>query len=272
MNRIPTGEFTLSKEGGWDKFTMSKVQKWVRENLYGKRGRINVCMVQCNVAQDDANSKPDEWTVSLKVAGIHANYAGMPNRILPIDKEDKTDHSPTVGIWGMASFGFRCNEAEARKWDAQSKTLLPTVTVEGDIVGISFQPHLIADFNNFFIGYDTFVLLDNVALTPSKDTEPGALFACEFVNAQLNYLREPFNTITEIKRLDSSGDYQLIFLKLYNWGYGHKEVDQSTRLFCTPKFLPGDLIDTQVTFTPCGDPPTESQITEAKAKVGWPKN
>src|SRR5947209_7484601 len=42
LKRIPTNEFTLSEEGGWDKFTMPKVQKWVKENLNGKRGRALV--------------------------------------------------------------------------------------------------------------------------------------------------------------------------------------------------------------------------------------
>src|SRR5437762_660115 len=60
LRRIPTNEFTLSENEGWDKFTMPKVQKWVRENLYGKRGRFDVFMLKCHVAQEDANSMPDE--------------------------------------------------------------------------------------------------------------------------------------------------------------------------------------------------------------------
>src|SRR5260370_39569870 len=59
LKRIPTNEFTLSEEGGWDKFTMPKVQKWVQGNLYSKRGRVVAFVLRCNVAQEDAASKPD---------------------------------------------------------------------------------------------------------------------------------------------------------------------------------------------------------------------
>jgi len=84
LKLISTNEFTLSEEGGWDKFTMPKVQKWVKENLNGKRGRVLVAALECNVAQDETDPKPDEWTLRLTVTGRHANYAGMGNRLLPI--------------------------------------------------------------------------------------------------------------------------------------------------------------------------------------------
>ena len=284
MNRIPTNEFTLSEEGGWDKFTMPKVQKWVSENLYGKRMRIPVAVTYCDVTQEDANSKPDEWTVSLKVAGIHANYVGIANRILPIDKEDgripylhkdkgtQNAPPPSIGIKDEASFTFKCTEAEARKWDAHNKTLVPAVTVEGDILGISFQPHLDVSLGDF-IGYDIFVQLENVAVTPSKDTEPGVLHACEvFLDNTLEHdssLNIPYESITEIKRLDSSGDYQLIFLK-YRWW--RNESNGSGGKQYKTKLLSANFNDTKGMTTPCDDPPTESQISEAKAKVGWPNN
>src|SRR5579862_1739270 len=52
LNSIPTNRFVLSDEGGWDKFTMPKVQKWVNDNLIGKRVSNNVCLLQCNVNQE----------------------------------------------------------------------------------------------------------------------------------------------------------------------------------------------------------------------------
>jgi hypothetical protein len=272
INHIPTNEFALSKEEGWDKFTMPKVQKWVNENLNGKRGRVLVCMPQCNVTQEDANSKPDEWTVSLHVAGIHANYAGIANRILPIDKEDsrmpylhkenENAPPPSIGVKDNASFTFKCTEAEARKWDACSKTSVSAVTIEGNIVGIYFLPHLDVSLGDF-IGYDVFVQLENVAVTQSKDTEMGALYACELFMSQDSSLRVPDEAITKIKRLDSSGDYQLIFLKYNEWATGNRNKT---------KLLSFDLNDTKINFTPCDDPPTESQIAEAKAAVAWPKS
>jgi len=272
MNSIPTNEFTLSDEGGWDKFTMPKVQKWVNENLVGKKVRVDVCMLQCNVDQEDATSKPDEWTVSLQIIGIHANYAGMPNRILPIDKDDQTDHSPDIGIWGKANFTFKCNETEARKWDALSKKVVPAVTIEGNVTGISFQPHLGGDFNNYFIGYDTFVQLDNVVLIPSDDQKPGAFFLPEYVMALHGTLREPDEAITEMKRLDANGDYQLIFLKYKEWSSGKNATETELLSFPLVAESINDFLDKSLQITPCDNPPTESQIAQAKAAAGWPTN
>jgi uncharacterized lipoprotein YmbA len=270
MNRIPTNEFALSENEGWDKFTMPKVQKWVRSNLYGKRGRLTVCMLRCSLAQRDAEQKPDEWTVSLEVAGIHANYAGMPNRILPTDKEDQTDHSPSMGTWGKASFACTCTEAEARKWDAHSKTAGAAVTVEGDVAGIALQPHLGGEFSDFFIGYDTFVQLDSVVLRRSNDTEPGVLYALESAMALHGSLREPEEVITEIRRLDSSGNYQLILLKNYRWDSKGKRFE--VNLFPVSLAAHYSTFDDSTHFIRCDDPPTESQIAAAKEKIGWRKD
>jgi hypothetical protein len=275
MNRIPTNEFALSDEGGWDKFTMPKVQRWVNDNLVGKRGRVNACVLQCNVNQEDATSKPDEWTVSLQITGIHATYAGLPNRILPTDKDDQTDHSPDIGTWAKATFNFKCNETDARKWDALNKKISPAVTVEGDVVGINFQPHFGSDFNNSFIGYDTFIQLDNIVLTPSNDTGPGALYLSEVVMAQYGALREPDEAITEIRRLETNGDYQLIFMKNDRWvSQGNQFTNEvATQLISFP-LIEESLSDfnDKMKFTPCDDPPTESQIAQAKEATGWPKN
>jgi hypothetical protein len=270
MNRIPTNEFALSDDGDWDKFTMPKVQKWVNDNLVGKRSSVHACVLQCNVNQEDANSKPDEWTVSLKITGIHATYAGLPNRILPIDKDDQTDHSPEIGIWGKADFTFKCNETEARKWDAFSKKMVPAVTVVGDVVGIDFQPHLGGDFNDFFVGYDTFVKLDNVVLTTSDDTEPGAFFLPEYAMALHGMPREPDEEITEMKRLDTNGDYQLVLMKYYE----KSKKDTETRLlsFSLVAESINDFLDKSLKITPCDNPPTDSQIAQAKDATGWPKN
>jgi hypothetical protein len=277
MNSIPTNEFTLSQEGGWDKFTMPKLQKWIRENLYGKRERINVCMLNCDVTQEDAAAKPDEWTISLDVTGIHANYAGMANRILPIDKEDSrvsyldngdlSAPPPTIGLRDKASFTFKCTEADARKWDALSKTQMPTVTIDGDIVGINFQPHLDASLGDF-MGYDIFMRLEKVAVTPSKETEPGALYACEWMLPQGGMVVVPDEAITKIKRLDNSGDYQLIFLKYNEWSSGTRNM---TKLISFSLAESLQDFNHTMTFTPCSNPPTESEIAAAKAAVSWPK-
>ena len=202
----------------------------------------------------------------------------MANRILPIDRQDQTDHSPSIETWGKASFVFKCTEAEARKWDVLSKKSLPSVTVEGDIVGIGFQPraaiiHSPGHYNLFFIGYDTFVQLENITMTPSKDTEQSALFAPEFVMAQSGRLRESDESITEIRRLGSTGDYQLVFMKYWKSRYQDANGDTSSRFMTnllTFSLIPS-LDDEKIKVTPCDDPPTESQIAEAKATVAWPK-
>lgn len=271
MDRIPK-EFTVSKDEGWDKFTMPKVQKWVQENLCGKRGRVNVYMLQCNVAQDRSDPKPDEWIVRMAVTGRHVNYAGMGNRLLPVPKEDSKDYSGgDVGIWGKASFVFKCTEAEARKWDAHSKASFSAVVVEGDIVEILFQPRLGNVFQDVFVGYDTFVQLENVAMTPSKDTELGALHIPEFVMAQYGNLREPSEAILDIKRLDNSGDYQLLFLKYHEWSSGQNAIKTELLSFPLVEQSLHDF-DAKMKHTSCDDPPTESQIAAAKAAVSWPKN
>lgn len=275
MNSISTNEFPLSSEGGWDKFTIPKVQKWVQENLYGKKASMNVCMPQCNVTQEDATSKPDEWTVSLQVAGIHANHAGIANRILLIDKEDSrmpyldkenpNAPAPNIGVKDNASFTFKCTEAEARKWDAYSKTPASAVTVEGNVVGIYFLPHLDVSLGDF-IGYDIFVQLENVAITQSKDTEPSAIYACEYnvlMMARDGLADVPDEAITKMKRLDNNGDYQLIFLKYNEWRSGKRNV---------AKLLSFNFSGTKIMFTPCGDPPTASEIAAARTAVTWPKN
>jgi hypothetical protein len=288
MNRIPTNEFALSSEGGWDKFTMPKVQRWVNENFLGKRVRFEVCKVSCNVSQEDASTKPDEWTVQIQVGGIHADCVGMANRILPVDKDDETGDSPFTmsGVavtWNLASYAFKCNETEARKWDTLSKKPAQAVVVQGDIVGINFQPHRGGVLNGHFVGYDTFVKLDNAVVTPSNETEPGALFISEMMLAMGGQPREPEASVTELKRLDTSGDFQLIFMKYIKWDSPLKdEVGTTTNLEnrVTTQLIAFSMADEAfhryqdfegLKLTPCDDPPTESQLVQAKAAVGWPE-
>ena len=278
MDRIPTNQFTLSDEGGWDKFTMPKVQKWVSENLYGNRARVLVAALDCNVAQDETDPKPDEWIVKLNVTGRHANYAGMGNRLLPISKEGERSQSSNEPL-GEAAFVFKCTEAEARKWDAHGKNTPAPVTIEGDIVAISFTPRLVGlegIINNTFLGYDTTVRLGNVAVVPSKDLEPVALLLPE-----VQSIREPLQAIIETKRLDSRGDYQLVYLKYWAWSedngqkLGQLEKHLKLELRSFPLVKDGQGFHAEngmLKGRTCSDPPTESEIVEAKANVGWPKS
>lgn len=271
IQRIPTNEFAMSPEGGWDKFTMPKVQKWIQSNLCGKRERINLYMDTCKIAQEDAAMKPDEWTVSLTVVGIHKNSLGMENRILPIDKTDYRIQNevltkenllmpPTIGVRDYASFSIKCTEVEARKFDALAKTIASTVTVEGDIVGINLLPRHAVQHNNF-VGYDIFVQLGNVAVKPSNDAEPGALHCCEFWldGGNLNLMAD-MNSLV-IKRLDSNGDFQLVFMKY--------DADRP----CDPNLVSFSMTENSVFHkTSCSNPPTEAEISEAKAAVNWPNS
>jgi hypothetical protein len=275
MNRIPTNTFSVSEGQGWDKFTMPKVKEWVRETLYGKRARLLVAALECNVAQDGTDPKPDEWIVRLEVTGRHANYAGMGNRLLPIPSAEGYRKSIT-DLLGVAAFVLKCNEAEARKWDALGVNTPAPVMIEGDIVEISFTPRFMGldgylGFTNTFVGYDTIVRLDNVALALSNDLEPISVYLPELAGFLHGTVREPERAITEIKRLDSSGDYQLIYMK-YRCDYGKKVW---SRLFLFP------LVKAARGFRPeqgmyegtsCSDPPTESEIAEAKVGGGWPKS
>ena len=273
IQRIPTNEFAMSPEGGWDKFTMPKIQKWIHANLYGKRERINLYMATCKVAQEDAATKPDEWTVSLTVAGIHKKSHGMENRILPIEKTDprvqfidsseEINSQPTIGAKkDSAAFSFKCTEAEARKFDALNKSTAATVMIEGDIVGIRLFPRRNIRYDDLgrFFGYDVFVELENVKVSPSNDTEPFALYACEAYMEGGYWNNMPYVDSIEIKRLDGNGDYQLVFMKyLDDRGNGTNLVS-----FSITKDMPASQKIT------CSDPPSESEISQAKAAVGWP--
>ena len=172
---------------------------------------------------------------------------------------------------GEAVFIFKCTEAEARKWDAHGKHTPAPVMIEGDIVEISFTPRLGGSFNELFIGYNTIVRLDSVAVAPSKDLEPIALLVPEVQGFLYGSLREPNESIIETKRLDSSGDYQLVLMK-YRRDYGKQLASE---LFSFPLVKDGAGFhkeDGMTKGTPCDYPPTESQIAEVKAKVGWPKS
>lgn len=303
LNRIPA-DFKQSEEGGWDKFTMPKVQKWVQENLYGKRGSIVVAARACSVGQDAENPKPDEWNVRLDINGVHTNYSGMGNRLLPIGKGDDGSHQGSgFGDIGKASFAFKCNEAEAQKWDAHGKVTPTPVQVVGDVVEVTIEPRMAGGFGNVFVGYDTFVRLDNVTVTRAKDLDAVAVYAVESAMGRHGRLREPSQAITEMKRLESNGENQLVFMKYWHDksgqvkdinnfddmmalekqnrdnpnGSAKKDIEApkagiSAALISFPLIKDGSQIgcnSMDVKFTPCDTPPTPAQIEEAKAKVKW---
>ena len=188
LSQIPTNQFTVS-DGGWDKFTMPKVQKWVSNNLYGKRTRLAVLALECTVAQDDVNPKPDEWIVRLRIPGVHGNYAGLGNRIFPI-AVDGNFQSRLAEPMASTTFAFKCNEADARKWDAHCKESIAPAIVVGDITEVAFTPRLVGLFHNIPVGYDTVVTLANVTLAPSDDMEAISVYIPELIGHIRGSIRE----------------------------------------------------------------------------------
>jgi hypothetical protein len=81
--------------------------------------------------------------------------------------------------------------------------------------------------------------------------------------------REPDEEITEMKRLDTSGDYQLVLMKYYE----KSKKDTETRLLSFPLVTEriNDFLDKSLKITPCEDPPTDSQIAQAKDATGCSK-
>jgi hypothetical protein len=242
-------EYRQSENGGWDQFTMPKVEKWLQTNLRDKKCSVTTTLGAVRMRQDDPAGKPDEWTVQLFTNGYASNFCGMLNVIAP------------------QQFEVPCNEATAQTWDTYNKRRPAPIQVTGVFQQAKFEPNFL---DGKIIGYSVAVELSEVTITPRNDAELIALAAAtEQISTSIQQAGGTVEAFPRVLRLESNGDYQLVFASVL---YFNSDGTKTANMLVGLK-LQGSgksTYDKNVAAEPCSDAPTPSEVASVKQQIGWP--